>query len=161
MSVLYHKMYITHDYYNKRKYVGFFAASYIHMLCDLENYLYRTRCLALIDKFAEALGTSCELSPDMLNFPLSQVRENLRAGSRQKIRNSLTEAAMLEIRNILPRGKEGTQRRMGRAPRASYGEQLVQSHEGWGIQINYNQPGTSLFKASLWKHPAPAIAPLK
>lgn len=62
-----------------------------------------------------------------MNFPLSQIWENPRAGSRQKIRISLTEAATLEIRNNLPRGKQGTQWRMGRAPRASYGEQLVQT----------------------------------
>lgn len=63
----------------------------------------------------------------MLNFPLSQIWENPRAGSRQKIRTSLTEAAALEIRNILPRGKQGTRWWMGRAPRASYGGQLVQT----------------------------------
>lgn len=36
-----------------------------------------------------------------------------------------------------------------------------QSHECCGIQTEYNQPGTSLFKAPLQRHPASAIIPLK
>lgn len=34
--------------------LGFFAESSRQMLSDLVNHLYRIRCLALIDKLAEA-----------------------------------------------------------------------------------------------------------